>query len=109
MENIRQYAILTFMGSGMVNGTAPNESGPARFNEGKFNSSHRKPDKTAEDLIRNEDGSIKQFVSQVEALNYCIGLGWNLEQTLFESHEGFNARDPLSTFIFVLSKPMIEN
>lgn len=105
---MKKYSILTFWAKGMGNGTAPDESGPARLNEGKFNSSHKNNDKTAADLIRNEDGSIKQFISQVDALNYCINLGWNLEQTLFESHEGFNSRDPYSSFIFILSKPKSE-
>ncbi|HTM65355.1 MAG TPA: hypothetical protein VL093_03485 [Flavipsychrobacter sp.] len=101
---MKKYAILTFWAKGMANGTAPQESGPARLNEGKFNQTHTRPDKTAADLIRNEDGTIKQFVSQVTALNYCVSLGWNLEQTIFDSHEGFNSRDPYSTFIFILSK-----
>lgn len=101
---MKKYAILTFMGEGMSYGTAPKEASPARLNEGKFNGSNLRPDKTAEDLIRNENGTIKQFVSQVHALNYCIEIGWNLEQTIFDSHEGFNARDPLSNFIFILSK-----
>lgn len=101
---MKKYAILTFMGSGMQFGTAPDEARPARLNEGTFNSSHCRPDKTAADLIRNEDGSIKQFISQVDALNYCIRLGWNLEQTIFDSHEGFNSRSPISNYIFILSK-----
>lgn len=101
---MKKYAILTFMARGMSHGTAPNEYSPARLNIGKYNSTHINQDKTAADLIRNEDKTIKQFVSQVDALNYCIELGWNLEQTIFESHEGFNSRDPLSTFIFMLSK-----
>lgn len=101
---MKKYAILTFWAKGMSNGTAPEGYMPARLNEGHFNGTHARPDKTAADLIRNEDGTIKQFVSQVAALNYCIGLGWNLEQTIFDSHEGFNSRDPYSTFIFILSK-----
>jgi len=101
---MKKYAILTFMSSGMSYGTAPDEASPARLNLGKHNSSHRRSDKTVEDLIRNEDGTIKQFVSQVDALNYCIELGWNLEQTIFDSHEGFNSRDPLSNYIFILSR-----
>lgn len=101
---MKKYAILTFSGSGMKWGTAPDEAGPARLNEGKFNSSHKRNDKTVEDLIRNDDGKIKQFVSQVDALNYCVEKGWNLEQTIFDSHDGFNSRDPLSNYIFILSK-----
>lgn len=101
---MKKYAILTFNGKGMVYGTAPQEASPARLNEGKFNGTHVRPDKTAADLIRNEDGTIKQFASQVAALNYCVSLGWNLEQTIFDAHDGFNARDPLSTYIFILSK-----
>jgi hypothetical protein len=101
---MKKYAILTFVGKGMAYGCAPNESGGARLNEGKFNSSNVRQDRTAQDLIRNEDGTIKQFVSQIEALNYCVERGWNLEQTIFESHEGFNSRDPLSSFIFILSR-----
>jgi hypothetical protein len=101
---MKKYAILTYWAKGMSNGTAPDESGAARLNEGKLNSSQKNHDGTLKDLIRDENGKIKQFISQVDALNYCITLGWNLEQTLFESHEGFNARDPYSSFIFVLSK-----
>lgn len=101
---MKKYAILTFTAKGMSYGTAPDGAGPARLNQGKFNSSHRKSDKTVEDLIRNEDGSIKQFISQVEALNYCIELGWTLEQTIFDSHDGYGSRDPLSNFIFLLSR-----
>lgn len=101
---MKRYAILTFIEKGMHYGTAPNESSPARLNTGKYNATHINRDRTAADLIRNEDGTIKQFISQVDALNYCIELGWNLEQTIFESHEGFNSRDPLSSFIFILSK-----
>jgi hypothetical protein len=101
---MKRYAILTYMASGMSYGTAPAKEMPARLNEGLYNSSHIRSDKSAEDLIRNEDGTIKQFVSQVQALNYCIDLGWELEQTIFESHEGFNSRDPLSNFIFILSR-----
>ena len=101
---MKKYAILTFTWAGKTYGTAPNESGPARLNQGEFNSSHRKYDKTVEDLIRNDDGTIKQFTSQVSALNYCIEKGWNLEQTLFEPHDGYNARDPLSNYIFILSQ-----
>jgi hypothetical protein len=101
---MKEYAILTYTAKGMTFGTAPEESGPARLNIGKHNSSHRRPDKTVEDLIRNEEGKIIQFVSQIAALNYCIKLGWNLEQTLFDSHEGFNSRDPLSNYIFILSR-----
>ena len=100
---MKKYAILTFTGRGMTYGSAPDESSGARLNVGIFNSSDRNSDKTVKDLIRNEDGTIKQFISQVDALNYCIGLGWNLEQTIFESHEGFNSRDPLSNYIFILS------
>lgn len=101
---MKKYAILTFMGKGMAYGAAPDSSGPARLDQGKFNSSNRRPDKTVEDLIRNENGTIRQFISQVDALNYCIERGWNLEQTIFDSHEGFNSRDPLSSYIFILSK-----
>jgi len=101
---MKNYAILTFNARGMSYGSAPNEYSPARLNEGKYNGTHVNRDGTAADLIRNEDGTIKQFVSQVDALNYCIGLGWNLEQTIFESHEGFNSRDPLSNYIFILSR-----
>ena len=91
------------MASGTSYGTAPDESGPARLNIGESNTSHRKPDKAAQDVIRDEEGKIIQFVSQVEALNYCINQGWNLEQTIFDSHEGFNSRNPLSTYIFILN------
>lgn len=101
---MKKYAILTFTAAGMVYGTAPNESGPARLNIGKHNTSHRRPDKSAEDLIRNDDGTPRQFISQVDALNYCVEQGWDLEQTIFESHEGFNSRDPLSNYIFILSR-----
>ncbi len=101
---MKQYAILTFWAKGMANGTAPAESGPARLNEGRTNNSNKNQDGTVMDLIRDENGKIKQFISQVDALNYCISLGWNLEQTLFDSHEGFNSRDPYSSFIFILSK-----
>ena len=101
---MKNYSILTYMGRGMASGNAPSEAMPARLNEGFTNSSNRLFDNTAEDLIRNENGEIIQFVSQVSALNYCINLGWQLEQTIFESHEGFNSRDPLSAFIFILSK-----
>jgi len=101
---MKKYAILTFMGRGMSFGTAPNESGSARLNEGKYNGTHENKDGTALDLIRNEDGTIKKFISQIDALNYCIGLGWNLEQTIFDSHKGFNSRDPVSNYIFILSK-----
>ena len=101
---MKEYAILTYTAFGMSFGTAPKESGPARLNLGKYNSTHNRPDKTAEDLIRDEEGLIIQFISQVEALNYCMNLGWNLEQTIFESHDGFNSRDPLSNYIFILSK-----
>lgn len=101
---MKKYAILTFMGKGMAYGTSPDEAGPARLNQGKFNSSHRMSDKTVKDLLRNEDGTIKQFITQVDALNYCIECGWNLEQTIFDSHEGFNSREPLSNFIFILSR-----
>lgn len=101
---MKKYAILTFMGKAMMHGTAPDETYGARLNEGNINSLERDRNGAAKDLIRNEDGSVKQFNSQVHALNYCIEHGWSLEQTLFESHEGFNSRDPLSTFIFVLFK-----
>jgi hypothetical protein len=101
---MKSYAILTYTARGMSFGTAPIDSNPARLNEGKFNSTHKRNDGTAEDLIRNEDGTIRQFLTQIDALNYCISLGWNLEQTIFESHDGFNSRDPLSNFIFILSK-----
>jgi hypothetical protein len=101
---MKKYAILTFVARGMSYGNAPDEVSGARLNEGKFNSSHIRPDKTAHDLIRNDDGTIRQFVSQVDALNYCVQLGWNLEQTIFDSHEGYNSRDPLSNFIFILSR-----
>lgn len=101
---MKKYAILTYWAKGMSNGTAPDENAPARLNEGLFNSAHKKSDNTVEDLIRNEEGKIIKFISQVDALNYCIKLGWNLEQTLFESHEGFNSRDPYSSYIFILSK-----
>lgn len=101
---MKKFAILTYTADGMAYGTAPNKSGPARLNKGEFNSSHKRSDQTVEDLIRNEDGTIKQFTSQVSALNYCIENGWNLEQTLFEPHDGYNARDPLSNYIFILSK-----
>lgn len=101
---MKKYAILTFMAQGMSHGTSPDKTWGARLNEGKSNSLEKRPDGTAGDLIKNEDGTIKKFVSQVAALNHCVGLGWKLEQTIFESGEGFNARDPLSTFIFMLSK-----
>lgn len=101
---MKKYGILTFMAKGMSHGTAPNEKSGARLNEGKSNSLQKNKSGAAEDLIKNEDGSIKQFNSQVDALNYCIELGWKLEQTIFESQEGFNSRDPLSTFIFILYK-----
>ena len=101
---MKKYGILTFMGKNMSHGTAPNETSGARLNEGKINSLQKNKNGAAEDLIKNEDGTIMQFNSQVHALNYCIEMGWKLEQTLFESHEGFNSRDPLSTFIFILYK-----
>jgi len=101
---MKKIAILTFTAEGMTYGSAPSKSGPARLNQGEFNSSHTRSDQTVEDLIRNEDGSIKQFTSPVSALNYCIDNGWNLEQTLFEPHDGFNARESLSNYIFILSK-----
>lgn len=101
---MKKYAILTFMGRGMSNGTTPNESSPARLNTGKFNGTHAGRNGLAADLLKDENGNIIQFVSQVSALNHCIGLGWKLEQTIFESGYGFNARDPLSTFIFMLSQ-----
>ncbi|WMW77998.1 hypothetical protein RF683_00705 [Flavobacterium sp. 20NA77.7] len=101
---MKKYAILTYWAKGTSNGTAPDGNGPARLNEGLYNSSHKMSDNTVADLIRNEEGKVIQFISQVDALNYCIKLGWNLEQTLFESHEGFNSRDPYSSYIFILSK-----
>lgn len=101
---MKKYAILTYWAKGMANGTSPDENSPARLNEGKYNSSHKNSDGVVKDLIRDENGKIKQFISQVDALNHCISLGWNLEQTLFESHEGFNSRDPYSSYIFILSK-----
>ena len=101
---MKKYAILTFMAKGISHGNAPDKTWGARLNEGKINSLEKRRDGTAGDLIRDEDGSIMQFVSQVAALNHCIGLGWNLEQTIFESGYGFNDRDPLSSFIFILSK-----
>ncbi|WP_225037271.1 hypothetical protein [Winogradskyella sp. SM1960] len=101
---MKKYAILTFMGKGMMHGTAPDETWGARLNEGTFKSLQKDKNGAAQDLIRNENGAVMQFNSQVHALNYCIEQGWNLEQTLFESHEGFNSRDPLSTFIFMLYK-----
>ncbi|SRR5690554_2384073 len=101
---MKEYAILTYCAKGMANGTAPDNSGPARLNLGVYNSSDKNSDGTVRDLIRDEYGKIVQFVSQVEALNYCISQGWELEQTLFDSHEGFNSRYPYSTFIFILSK-----
>jgi len=100
----KKYAILTFWAKGMSNGTAPDETSPARLNEGKVNSASKNYDGTAMDLIKDENGKIIQFVSQVDALNYCVKLGWDLEQTLFESNEGFNSRDPYSSFIFILSR-----
>ena len=101
---MKKYAILTFTSEGMSKGSAPNESSPARLNEGELNSLQRDSNGAAKDLIRNDDGTIKQFNSQIHALNYCIELGWILEQTIFESGYGFNDRNPLSTFIFVLYK-----
>lgn len=101
---MKEYAILTFWAKGMSNGTAPEDFGAARLNLGLYNGKHVNPDGTAKDLIKDENGKIIQFVSQVDALNYCVALGWNLEQTLFDSHEGFNSRDPYSSFIFILSK-----
>lgn len=101
---MKKYAILTFMAKGISSGTAPEETHGARLNEGKTNSLQRRRDGSADDLIRNDDGTVKQFISQVDALNFCVSLGWNLEQTIFESGYGFNSRDPLSTFIFILSK-----
>ena len=61
---MKKYAILTYWAKGMSNGTAPDENGPARLNEGQFNSSHKKSDNTVADLIRNEEGKIIQFISQ---------------------------------------------
>lgn len=101
---MKEYAILTYWAKGMANGTAPDGYGPARLNLGMYNSSHKNSAGVVKDVIRDEDGSIIQFVSQVEALNYCIAQGWNLEQTLFDSHEEFNSRDPYSTCIFILSR-----
>lgn len=101
---MKKYAILTFTEYGMSRGTSPKESSPARLNEGNFNSTHKNSNGTAKDLIKDEFGNIIQFTSQIHALNYCIEKGWNLEQTIFESGEGFNSRDPLSSFIFMLSK-----
>ncbi len=101
---MKKYAILTFMERGMSTGTAPNESSPARLNIGKYNDTHSAKNGLAADLIKDENGNIIQFVSQVAALNYCVERGWTLQQTIFESGYGFNDRDPLSSFIFVLSK-----
>lgn len=101
---MKKYAILTFMSEGMSKGTAPNNSSTARLNEGKLNSIQRDSSGAAKDLIRNDDGTIKRFNSQIHALNYCIELGWNLDQTIFESGYGFNDRDPLSSFVFILYK-----
>mgnify|MGYP003609375996 CR=1 FL=1 len=101
---MKKHAILTYMSKGMMFGSAPSESGAARLNEGEQNSLSKMSDGTAGDLIRSEDGSIMKFNTQVHALNYCIENGWELEQTIFEPHDGFNARDPLSVFIFILSK-----
>lgn len=101
---MKKYAILTFMGKGMSNGTDPNETWGARLNEGDEKSLQRDRNGAAQDLIRNEDGTAKQFYSQVHALNYCIEKGWILEQTIFESGYGFNDRDPYSSFVFVLYK-----
>ena len=101
---MKKYAILTYMARGMSWGTAPNETSSARLNEGKYNSSFLGTDKLVKDLIRDENGNPIKFMTQVEALNYCVSLGWQLEQTIFDSHEGFNSRDPISNFIFILSK-----
>lgn len=88
----------------MTNGTAPTEHGTARLNEGKMNSSQKDSTGVWADLIRDEQGQLKRFVSQVEALNYCVQLGWSLEQTIFEPHGGPFNNDTYSSFIFVLSK-----
>lgn len=101
---MKKYAILTFMERGMAHGDAPNESSPARLNTGKYNDTHAARNGLAADLIKDENGNIIQFVTQVAALNHCIERGWNLEQTIFESGYGFNDRDPLSSFIFMLSR-----
>ena len=101
---MRKYAILTYTSKGMMFGGAPDDASPARLNEGLVNSSRKAADGTVMDLIRDENGTIIKFVSQVEALNYCAEKGWALEQTIFNPHDGFNSRDPLSSYIFILSK-----
>ncbi len=101
---MKKYAILSYLGEGMAKGSAPNEPSPARLNIGERNSLERNHNGTSKDLIRDENETIIQFNTQVHALNYCIEKGWNLEQTIFESGEGFNARNPLSAYIFILSK-----
>ncbi len=60
------------MASGMSYGTAPDESGPARLNIGESNTSHRKPDKAAQDVIRDEEGKIIVY------LNFCMKVKSNL-------------------------------
>lgn len=101
---MKKHAILTFTSKGMMYGGAPDDASPARLNEGLVNSSRKAADGTVMDLIRDENGTIKKFISQVDALNYCVEIGWNLEQTIFIPHDGFNSRDPLSSYIFILSK-----
>lgn len=101
---MKKYAILTYMARGMSYGSAPTESGAARLNEGNKNSLNRGSDGTAGDMIRDKYGATMKFATQVSALNYCIENGWNLEQTIFEAKDGFNSRDPLSVYIFILSK-----
>ncbi len=101
---MKKYAILTYVGRGMTFGSAPNEECAAQLNDGGPLSGSKRSDGTLENLIRDDSGKIIKFVSQVSALNYCVMKGWNLEQTIFEPHDGFNSRDPLSTYIFVLSR-----
>jgi hypothetical protein len=101
---MKKYAILTYTSKGMVFGSAPEDETAAQLDEGTALSGRRRADGTAENLIRDESGKIIRFVSPVAALNYCEEIGWNLEQTIFEPNEGFNSRDPLSVYIFVLSR-----
>lgn len=50
---MKECTILTFWGKRMSTGTAPDESGSARFNTGLHDSSHRNNDKTVKDFIRD--------------------------------------------------------
>ncbi|MGL1889835.1 MAG: hypothetical protein OCD76_25195 [Reichenbachiella sp.] len=104
---MRKYAILTFMSRDMSFGEATDEGNSALLNEGVFRGSYSMSDKSVKDLLRNEDGSIKQFVTQVDALEYCAQLGWDLEEPMFESAYRFDASDPLRSYNFVLSKVVV--